>query len=269
MEGQRSSNQQRVHQLLTQAGHAFIARAQVVQQGPQQAPPFVQHQNISTDEYFVGIVPFLQRVLLICASGFLLLVSSMILYGLFYFAVMPGHMITEPLFFDYSGTTRHPAALVCTEESLNGGDKMLRLRNDNRHVQEEKPVPWAAVDLFAAHSPWEAFQDEVVPKPASLQRKLYAGKSYYLEVKLELPDSEINRRAGMFGVLVEVQSPNGTKLASSMRAARFPHESVWVNTVRKFVMLLPLIIGALQESRIVIIPSFRNFVESMNYPLVG
>ena len=45
MEGQRSSNQQRVHQLLTQAGHAFIARAQVVQQGPQQAPPFVQQTS--------------------------------------------------------------------------------------------------------------------------------------------------------------------------------------------------------------------------------
>jgi len=130
-------------------------------------------------------------------------------------------------------------------------------------------MPFAVADLFSKHSQWEAFQEDVVPIPRADDRILKTGQAYYLEVALELPESDINRAAGVFGVSVEVKSSNGTKLASSMRVARLPHESAWVTTLRKLIWLLPLLIGAIQETRTVVVPSFRHLVESRDFPLVS
>jgi hypothetical protein len=130
-------------------------------------------------------------------------------------------------------------------------------------------APWAVADLFSKHTQWEPFQSDVVPKPLTDSRILKEAKPYYLEVALDLPESEINHMAGMFGVLVELQSSDGSRLASSMRAARLPHESRWISDVRKCLWLVPLILGAVEESRRVFVPSFRHFVESSETPLVS
>ena len=89
------------------------------------------------------------------------------------------------------------------------------------------------------------------------------------EVALTLPESEINLIAGMFGVFVELQSSNGTKLAFSMRAARLPYESPGIAFARKVVFLIPLLIGAVQESKTIVIPAFRHVVESSEQPMVS
>ena len=85
---------------------------------------------------------------------------------------------------------------------------------------------------------------------------------------LDLPESEKNRDLGMFGVMVELRSSNGTLLASSLRSTRFPHESHWIATVRKAVCIVPLMLGAVSESRRVLVPTYRFFVESEALPLV-
>jgi hypothetical protein len=213
------------------------------------------------EDAFVGIVPLLRRMFILIFSGTVLLISSLGLHGLFYFIAMPSHHATEALFFDYSGISRHPAP-VCV-------DKSSETCSITKHLPGETVVPWAVADLFSKHSQWEAFQEDVIPLPRADHRILKTGQAYYLEVALELPESDINRGAGVFGVSVEVQSSNGTKLASSMRAARLPHESAWVTTLRKLIWLLPLLIGAVQETRTVVVPSFRHLVESRDFPLVS
>jgi hypothetical protein len=248
-----------VRQILAHAASGALTKRQNYHI-PEDGPSFAQAPAPAEDA-FVGIVPFLRRMFILIFSGTILLISSLGLHGLFYFVAMPSHHATEPLFFDYSGISRHPAP-VCVDESSKTCSR-------TNHLPGEKVMPWAVADLFSKHSQWEAFQKDVIPLPRADNRILKTGQAYYLEVALELPDSDINRAAGVFGVSVELQSSNGTKLASSMRAARLPHESAWVATLRKLIWLLPLLIGAVQETRTVVVPSFRHLVESRDFPLVS
>lgn len=129
-------------------------------------------------------------------------------------------------------------------------------------------APWAVADLFSQHSRWEAHHPDVLPPPITQAHILTPGTAHYMEVLLDLPESERNLQMGMFGVLVVLQSGNGTRLASSMRAARIPYESFWISVVRKVICIVPHMIGALPESRRVLVPSFRHYVESERLPLV-
>jgi hypothetical protein len=220
---------------------------------------------------FIGVFPFLGRVLKIMAVGILLLAISAGSYALFYRSVMPSLSAAHPLFFDYTGPMT-PSFLGkpqiplqdCTEtftSTLYG-----KLYNNNR---DQTPDPWAVVDLFARHSSWEALEMEVLPKPIAENRLLKAKQAYYIEVVLTLPDSNLNREPGMFGVVTELYSHNGTRLAVSRRSTRFPHQSHWITVVRKVLCLIPLLIGAIDESRTVVVPSFRHFVESSGHPMVS
>jgi hypothetical protein len=251
---------------------------------PRELPPqFTEPLHRAAEDAFVGIVPLLCRAFFLFVSGTMLLGSSMGAYGLFYLAVMPSHHATEPLYFDYSGLVNHPAPIICIDDndddinSLDVDDKNGRQQQQqqqqvalNNNPERVKQAPWAAADLFSKHVQWESFHNEVVPDAVTNEKHiLKPGKTYYLEVALDLPESEINRRVGMFGVLVELQSSDGTKLASSMRAARLPHESKWISIIRKLVFLMPLLIGAVQETRTIIVPSFHHIVESSEQPLVS
>ena len=180
---------------------------------PNQAPRPTPEPVSEPEGFFIGIVPLIQKALIIAATATTLLISSIGTYWIFYCLVMPGPYATKPLYFDYSGVAKHPA-LECT--------------NEQAESHEIHPgAPWAVVDLFSKHIQWEPFQPDVIPKPIADERLLNEGGSYYLEVSLSLPESELNRRNGMFGVLVELQSTQGERVASSIRAARLPHETIW------------------------------------------
>ena len=184
------------------------------------------------------------------------MVSSMLTYGCFYLAIMPAHHATEQLYFDYT----------CDETERECRSK----ENSTFGVLDRiECLPTAAVDVFAKHSPWKALHPDVVPAPIAEQRRLKAAQPYFLEISLNLPESPSNLNVGMFGVSVELYSSNGTALATSIRSARLPHESRWVSLLRKSTCLIPLLIGAISETRTIIIPSYRHFVESSEYPLVS
>jgi hypothetical protein len=229
---------------------------------PRHVPQAFEGPVHAVEGAFIGLIPLLKKVLVALAVGAALFCSSVAVYGLFYYTVMPGHHALEPVFFDYSGIAKHPAPVCVSNDHVDSYLGILP-----KEVIEE--APWAVADLFSMHTQWEPFQSDVVPKPLTDTRILREAKPYYLEVALDLPESEINQMAGMFGVLVELQSSDGSRLASSMRAARLPHESRWISDVRKFLWLIPLMLGAVEESRRVVVPSFRHFVESSERPLVS
>jgi hypothetical protein len=224
---------------------------------------------------FIGIIPFCKQLLVALMTFLALLASSMIFYGIFYAIVMPSHHASERLYFDYSGLAKHPVTNSTPESTRvfeNKPQTVLPNASSTTEEQTEATIistPWAAADIFSTNIQWEAFEEDVIPPLKSYGRILVPSQLYFLEVVLELPESEINRQAGVFGVQVELQSSNGTKLASSVRASRLPHESRWISIIRKAVWLVPLLLGAVQESRVVIVPSFRYFVESEHFPLVS
>jgi len=259
MENMNLQDAQHVRHLLEYAATEAIARAQEfevpIAAFPGQAVGAVEGA-------FIGLWPILKRTLIIWSIGISLLVSSIAWYGLFYWTVQPGRAASEILFFDYSGISNHPAPeVVCIDEV----DSCVPLLP----TETFRDAPWAAVDFFSKHSQWEAHHYDVVPKPLYQSRVLQSGKGYFFEVALELPESEVNRNTGMFMVQVHLQSSNGTLLASSLRPSRLPHESQWISTIRKSAWLLPMIIGASHEARVIVVPSFRHFRESMTLPLVS
>jgi Putative adipose-regulatory protein (Seipin) len=213
---------------------------------------------------------------------------------------MPGLHASEKLHFEYEGTTTrqtwNPGAMnismdsdgtVFGNETCAENNNVTNTTHSNTCIPSEAPdlsniasqkhqpppvqqagSPRAVADLFSRQDQWIAHHPDIVPHPKAQTRILPRNIPHYVEVILDLPESERNFHMGMFGVAVELQSSNGTLLASSVRTARMPHESRWIAVVRKAICIVPLMLGALQESRRVTVPAFRFFVESERLPLV-
>jgi hypothetical protein len=211
--------------------------------------------SIYDREEFGGIIPFMIRQIRRLLKLLAILSMSIISYHLFYTVVMPSFSVAAPIYLDYTGAPA-PSSLSSVESSHVNGNSL--------------PTPWGSIDLFAKHH-WDFVDTEdVVPTPLTSRRLLVSNRAYFMELVLVLPESDTNRAStGIFGVKVELASHNGTVLALSRRSARFPHQSRWISVLQKAVLLVPYLIGAIEESKHVVIPVFRHYVESRDYPLVS
>lgn len=211
--------------------------------------------SVYEQEEFHGIIPSFIRLVKRVLKVVALLSISLISYHVFYISAMPSFSVSVPIHFDYTG------APTCSSLTTYETDKGT---NENALSS-----PWASSDLFARHH-WDSLETEdIIPTPHTSQRLLVANRAYFMELLLVLPESEINRDStSIFGVKVELASHNGTVLAVSRRSARFPHQSQWINTLQKLVLLVPLMVGALDESKFIVVSAFRNYVESNDHPLV-
>ncbi|KAG7356349.1 Seipin-like protein [Nitzschia inconspicua] len=167
---------------------------------------------------------------------------------------------TPTRLYSVDDSNNHDLPSIQQQKQQQRQQRQLSLLKQRRSAQ-------ATADLFSRQDQWIAHHPDIIPHPKAQTRILPRNVAHYIEVVLDLPESEHNRKVGIFGVLVELQSNNGTLLASSLRTARMPHESKWIAVVRKAVCIVPLLLGALQESRRVLVPSFRYFVESERLPL--
>lgn len=202
---------------------------------------------------FSGVIPTILHILKVTSQFVLFVTISSVSYLVFYHIMMPTHFATETLYFDY--TQKYNPAIHTRIAK--------RIRKD---VQCN--IPWAAVDLFAKKTTWEAQYIDVLPNPrVTTNRLLAAGQPYFIETILKLPESDVNLQAGMFGVVSELRSTNGTLLAVSRRSTRIPQESLWIKTIYKGICIVPLLLGAMDESRTILIPSYRHFTESYDMPL--
>jgi hypothetical protein len=165
------------------------------------------------------------------------------------------------------------------------------------------PTATATVDLWARHDgSWNALQESVVGLPVSTNTKLTPNQAYSMEIILHLPESNANKNAGMFGVITDLyantKEETTTKesdttsstpskkqgdykqrrnskassltpllLANSRRSGRFPHQSGWIAVISKMLCIVPLLLGAWQETRTVRILAFRHYTEQALHPL--
>jgi hypothetical protein len=260
--------------LLTHAATTILAtRRHLDHDTAQSEIPLHPQQNSPTatalvDEgtSFPGLIPWLQRMLSYVLVGMAMIATSALAYGLFYFIIMPSPCTQQPLYLDYSGTAAIPPFY-----RLDPISKEVVPVNTNSS-KRRKIHPWAAVDLYTVSTSWEAHRPDVLPSPrvGLYQNRLFkAGQLYFIELHLQLPETLRNREAGIFGVSVELYDTNQTRLATSLRSTRLPHESDWLCVVRKLTWLIPILVGAVDESRKVTVPSFRNYKESADYPLVN
>jgi hypothetical protein len=297
--------------LLTQ-GVASIIEHRYQRQSDQQyadEPPRFPHDDEENDNTFsfIGIFPFLRNLLLVWSFAVILMLLSLGEYGLFYSLAMPGLHSKNVLHFDYTGmgianqiqreisseascSAKTSAERISTNSTIDdGGNSLFNDGSCGRELSKNEVLlqsaPIAVVDLFSNHNSWQHYHPDVVPQPKREKQILKTGAPYFIEILLDLPESETNReKVGMFSVVVDLLSspPSGTGnpdtdddtlrtttklLASSTRTARMPHESLWISVVRKALCIIPHVFGAIPESRRVTVPSYRFFVESEEFPL--
>lgn len=230
-----------------------IARLQPFQEQP--FTYFFDIYSIYEREEFDGIIPFFIRQIKRLLKFLVIFSLSLVSYHVLYTLVMPSFSVSAPIHFDYTGAS--PPSFSPTFESYKGHESTL-------------PTPWGSIDLFAKHH-WDVVETEdVLPTPHTSHQLLVSNRAYFMELILVLPESDTNRAStGIFGVKVELASNNGTVLAVSRRSARFPHQSKWISTLEKLVLLVPLMLGVMEESKHIAVPAFRHYVESRDHPLVS
>ena len=194
--------------------------------------------------------------------GFMLLVSSLLSYLMFYYIIMPTILIQEPLYFDYS--------CVCgANYRLGSGrnDGSCLLTNDHRTNQIPSVCsPMAQIDFLEEHTQWFPLSLDVAPV-RSESRLLQPGSRYYIDISLVLPESEVNKNLGVFMVQSDLYADNGSKLATSFRPSILPYQGKLVGIVRKLFLLVPLLLGAIPEARHIELSIFDNYVESLDQTL--
>ena len=255
----------------------------------------------------LGFFPWLQRILLAMLVSTVLVLMALATYGVFYISVMPALRVEEPLFFDYTcGSDRRPIGIIdlpkqptTTVDSTTGTENcsasghasnecesnladttgQSKSNSASSHTTTTTTTttasstsstscyPTARVDVLSRQSSWVAHHPDL--EPPLLKKVLAARQEYFMELKVQLPETEVNRLTGIFVVQTDIASHNGTLLASAVRSIRMPHESVWISVARKLTCLLPLLVGAFTETKIVTIPALRHYKESKVLPLVS
>lgn len=210
------------------------------------------HNDHAQPVGFGGVLPFLGILIKMALLSTLLMTAALITYLAFYYWAMPVTVACERLHFDYSAAA---------------ATNLLTHHTTHSKLEVDRVLPHASVDLFARHSAWDAFHDSVLPRAKVDRHLLHPQQPYFIEASFLMPDSKVNQQAGMFNVVTDLISSNGTMLASSRRSTRYPHRTPWVANVQRAVWLLPILTGAAEEVTRVTVPSFRHYVESPDLPL--
>jgi Putative adipose-regulatory protein (Seipin) len=230
---------------------------------------YYEYARYDNESHFGGFVPMMNRACRFLFHCFLLLSTSISSYAIFYCGyAMPRKFVTRQLYFDYS---------------------------NEQHNYNNTLTAIALVDLTKQNDvSWQAMIEDVT-SPYT-QRALIPLSSYFIELVLDLPESDSNKQGGMFGIHTEILSMVAKKqpieqnhnwneaaktnteitklnrtmkvLAMSRRSSRFPHSSHWITLIEKFCLIVPLLIHSAEESKTVSVFAFRHYFESMEYPLV-
>jgi len=160
---------------------------------------------------------------------------------------------------DDNGTS--PSNETLSEEYLH--------RIPNKFNDQQCP-PTAFVSLISGYNQWRAYDADILPrrKNSKGSRILKTKRPHFIQVVLTLPENFVNHEIGVFMVEVKLRDIDGNPLAISSRPAMLPYESVYVSTVRKSLLMGPLMLGTVMEAKTIIVDCFDHFYESLEKPLV-
>ncbi len=221
-----------------------------------------------------------------------LAILSVASYGVLYWGVIMRGLEVQarPIFFDYNPGTpgqsdqvlppiigtvdlkspkRAPWSYSCSSSPV---EDSLCVRIDNDRIQHSNTDNLIGKDddsclnkLSNAAARTKCLQAMEI---SDIQPILVPNQRYFFEVTLTLPESEINKRLGMFMVTVDLRSSDKQLLASSKQSSMLPFESNMIAIFRRMLLLLPLSAGLLAETRTVTLLSFDNYVDiSSKQPL--
>ncbi len=257
-------------------------------------PPHFNHATIhDTAENVMSFIDFLRYLVYLIRQAvrytflaIFLLMTSTVMYALAYLAIMPENHVTEPIFFDYNykgcnaaycpPTALIDLASIHTQWQAHHSDVVHHVNEGVTSNDVETCLDDSCINVTVTDN----------EKLQNIPRVMIPNKSYFIQVALTLPESEFNQKLGMFMIEVRLRSkiknvsPGGDGydikeqwvqssklLAKSSRPAMLPFQSVYVSSVKKSFIMLPLILGAIPEARTIIIDCFDFFKESFDYPM--
>ncbi|KAL7521911.1 hypothetical protein ACHAWX_006601 [Stephanocyclus meneghinianus] len=234
-----------------------------------------------------NIGPFILFCVKLISSVIGMAVLSVVTYWFVYSAVIMRGLDVQsrPIFFDYSpgksstplgrvdlkSTSTSPWLYVCGKSDSNlphstsgpnfciQDDNSVRSeQSDNMNLSSDAKSSYSTIyHKMMSHNNGESqhYQANHILKP---------GQRYFIEVGLTLPESDVNKKLGMFMLTVDLRSSDGSLLAKSKQSSLFPYESELVGLARKLILLLPLISGVIAETKTLSLLCFDNYVDSSN-----
>mmetsp|Transcript_24083 Transcript_24083/g.37163 ORF Transcript_24083/g.37163 Transcript_24083/m.37163 type:complete len:530 (+) Transcript_24083:151-1740(+) len=213
-----------------------------------------RHAFESTQSIIKILVDTIWNAMMACTILFVLFSTSLLSYMVIYLLCMPSRLANEPLYFDYSCRPSFAEQCLAASDSASPSTTVCH--------------PTARAHFLSDHTQWDPIVTEVAPKKFK-SRLLKPRKRYYVDTVLVLPESVTNRDMGVFMVQMDLFDDNGVLLAQSSRPAMLPFEGYIVGTLRKILLLPPLLIGAVPEARRLVISNFNNFVENADHCMAG
>lgn len=167
-----------------------------------------------------------------CFLLFLILTTSILAYGAFYFTYVPDTSYTAPIYFDYAS----PAPFTGQTSGDPAGPGAM--------------MPRAHVDL-----------------PGRSGHYLSYDHAYTVIVELQLPASTHNRDLGNFMVGVELRTEDDRILHKSARPGILRYESTMVRSAKSLLWAAPYVIGLADEEQTLRIPIMEGVHDSYDEPV--
>ncbi|KAL0584312.1 hypothetical protein ABG067_005813 [Albugo candida] len=192
----------------------------------------------------VGLL-WLGRILQFCTALGLLFASAALIYALMYHLIMPTRCHDQEIYFDY-GNHAH---------LVRDYDRKLNLT-----------LPTAKLDLLEPHRHWKS-HTEVDARKKGL---LVAGVKYDLFVELNVPESSVNYKIGMFMIYTHVQTAGGKMtLASSARPVIVRETNSLIRLVRRGVWFFPHLLSLSEPTQRIWVPVMIGYEENKKSPLTN
>ncbi|KAJ1521444.1 hypothetical protein ONE63_003113 [Megalurothrips usitatus] len=96
---------------------------------------------------------------------------------------------------------------------------------------------------------------------------LMAGQPYKIFVQLEMPESPVNKKLGMFMVCASLQVRSGNEVSKACRSAMLHYRSPLLETLTTLTMSPLLVLGQTEEKQSVTVELFSDFEEDENQPI--
>jgi hypothetical protein len=222
-----------------------------------------------------SVIPFMMFFVKLFASVAGLLMLSIVTYWFIYSAmIMRGLEVqSHPIFFDYSAgassspfgrvdlqsTSHAPWVYACDNSDSDSVPKLSFCVQDDTTQQSMQ-----SDDVSVGNMNTNSKQSR--ESRANLEQQISSsvlkqGQRYFVDVVLVLPESDVNKKLGMFMLTVNLRSQDGSLLARSKQSTLFPFESRLVGITRKTMILFPLLSGVIEETKTLSLLCFDDYMD--------
>lgn len=167
------------------------------------------------------------RIFVIVTIGFLLLCGAVLLYILFYLMYMPSPTHVKAVNMQYDK--------ICDDKNC---------------------------DLQSMTSPYHSFP--IAHLQLSRKQLMMVGQPYYINVRLDLPETPRNRDLGVFMVCVDMKDKENMLKSHACRSTMLRYKSPWLQMVKTVLYMPFFVLGLSEEKQLLDVEMFAKYIDTTN-----